>query len=104
MDFRAKTGMTELEWIGYHLHLDCYDYQSTCSANNCLRKKSDPTCSATVGQQYNTVSMEPVHASWVRWELGIGKRNQSSVQGLVKMWRVLPARLKSSRLGPMTTL
>ena len=63
-------------------------------------------CSVTVGQQYNTVSMEPVHASWVRWagHLESGKRNQSSVQGLVKMWRVLPARLKSSRLGPMTTL
>ena len=25
------------------------------------------SCSATVGQQYNTVSMEPVHASWVRF-------------------------------------
>jgi len=25
------------------------------------------TCSATVGQQYNTVSMEPVYASWVRF-------------------------------------
>jgi hypothetical protein len=23
-------------------------------------------CSATVGQQYNTVSMEPVHAAWTR--------------------------------------
>ena len=23
-------------------------------------------CSATVGQQYNTVSMEPVHAAWIR--------------------------------------
>ena len=25
------------------------------------------SCSATVGQQYNTVSMEPVHASWIRF-------------------------------------
>jgi len=25
------------------------------------------TCSATVGQQYNTVNMEPVHAAWVRF-------------------------------------
>jgi len=24
-------------------------------------------CSATVGQQYNSVSMEPVHASWIRF-------------------------------------
>ena len=24
------------------------------------------TCSATVGQQYNTVSSEPVHAAWIR--------------------------------------
>jgi len=24
-------------------------------------------CSATVGQQYNTVSMEPVHAAWIRF-------------------------------------
>ena len=24
-------------------------------------------CSATVGQQYNTVSMEPVHAAWTRY-------------------------------------
>merc|ERR1711892_659948 len=32
-------------------------------------------CSATVGQQYNTVSMEPVHAAWTRFgrEMGDGQ-------------------------------
>ena len=30
-------------------------------------------CSATVGQQYNSVSMEPVHASWIRFGTGISK-------------------------------